>query len=241
MKKLTLLTIVIVIAMLVGYCVTSEAATVDQTATVAATATVSGSTTLSVTPTTIAYGTSSTDKYPTTPTTGKVVLTYSSNYNPWKIDIYTDNTAVPLFAQAGGKYSKGGLLSGTAPNQNLVPCKWVAKIGTNTTAPTVPTAATYNFVKDERDEDDSATSAYDESWATGFAGGYPNIAYGSSTGAGFCVDPTNSPSFQGDAVTAASGISVYIAGMFATSGVSPAVPAAGGSYATNFKFDLYHE
>jgi hypothetical protein len=46
------------------------------------------------------------------------------------------------------RYSKGGLA--TADGKNVVPCKWVAKIGSNTVVPSVPTATTYNFIKDKR-------------------------------------------------------------------------------------------
>ena len=139
------------------------------------------------------------------------------------------------------------MLAGAGPSQNLVACKWVAKVGTNTIVPALPTATTYNFVKDKRDEDDPATGASDESWTSAFAGGYANIASGDSSGNGNCVDPQDTSIvdgdglYVGDAVTPASGIAAYIAAGVGTNFVSPAAPAGAGSYSGTFYFDLYHE
>jgi hypothetical protein len=178
----------------------------DKTVSISATGSITGTTALSIVPTSIVYGNTAADAYPNTPANNKVVITYASNYNPWKMMVYTNNTQVPLKADASGngRYAKGGLA--TADGKSVVPCKWVAKIGTNAVVPTMPTAASlHNFVKDKRDEDDPATATNDESWTAAFTGGYPNIAYG-GPGGGFCVDPTNSTpgptQYQGDAVTA---------------------------------------
>jgi hypothetical protein len=231
--------VVFLAAMLVVVCsVSAEAAVTDRTASVAASGSITGTTSMSVTPLTVTYGTTSANAYPTVPSSNKIVITYSSNYNPWKMMVYTNNTNVPNNASPDGRYAKGGLA--TTDGKAVVPVKWVAKIGTNATAPALPTTTTYNFVKDKRDEDDPATASADESWATAFSQGYPNIAYG-GPGGGFCVDPTNAPSYQGDAVTASSGVSLYLAAGWGTSYATPSAPAGAGSYSTNFVIELYHE
>ena len=149
-----------------------------------------------------------------------------------------------------GKIAKGGLA--TASGNAVVPCKWVAKVGTSTT---IPTLATYlsgsNYVKDLRDQDDPATLddplktgiQNDESWATSDAQGYTTVAYGGPAG-GYCVDPLNQTvghENEGDAVTSTTGIAVYIIGLWGTSGATPAIPAGAGSYTASFGFDLLHE
>lgn len=216
--------------------VTAEAApTIDETASVSATATIAGTTSLSISPASIVFGTTNVNAFPTTPADGKVTITYTSNYNPWKIAIYTDNTQVPMKAD-GGRYQKAGLA--TADGANVVACKWVAKDPASP-APDISTIGGYNFVKDKRDEDDPATVddpllpgiQNDESWITSFAQGYPNIAYGGA-GYGTCVDPTL-PDYTGDSVNGE--IVVYIASLFGT------YPGGAGEYSTNFSFDLYHE
>lgn len=231
--------VVFLAVMLVVVCsVSAEAAVTDRTASVAASGSITGTTSMSVSPLTIAYGNTSTNSYPNTPANNKIVITYSSNYNPWKMMVYTNNTQVPNNALPDGRYAKGGLA--TTDGKAVVPVKWVAKIGTNATVPALPTATTYNYVKDKRDEDDPATTGtQDESWAAAFAGGYPNIAYG-GPGGGFCVDPTVS-GFQGDAVTAASGVALYLAAGWSTSFATPSAPAGAGAYSTNFVIELYHE
>jgi hypothetical protein len=236
MKKYTVLAIILAVIIVFG--IGAEAATIDKTASVSATATISGSTSLNVSPASITYGTTNVDAYPTDPSNGKVVITYTSNYNPWKIDIYTNNTQVPNSTSPNGRYAKGGLA--TADGKAVIACKWVAKVGSNTTVPTVPTATAYNFVKDKRDEDDPLTTGTgkDESWAAAFASGYANIASG-TPGGGYCVDPTKPEPYQGDAITGS--IAVYIAGGFGTGFVSPAVIGGAGSYSSNIYFDLYHE
>ena len=239
MKSYGVLLIMAIIA--VTFCVTVEAATsVDKTTSVSASVTINGTTSLSVSPSSIAFATVSADAFPTTPADGKIVLTYNSNYSPWKIAVYTNNTQVPVYNAAAktGRYAKGGLA--TSDGNNVIPCKWVAKIGSNTTAPAVPSfTSAYNFIKDKRDEDDPTTTGQDESWTTAFAAGYANIAYGSGSGAqGFCVDPTITAAgpdqYKGDAVNGS--IAVYVAGLFATGGSTSA-----GSYSSNIYFDLYHE
>lgn len=256
MKKISFLITILAFVAVLAMTASANAAVVDKTASVSASGIVVGVTSLSVTSgSTLTYATTTADAYPTAPTSKKVVLNYTSNYNPWKIAIYTNNTQVPNYGVdttgdgvADGRYAKGGLA--TSNGLNTVPCKWVAKIGTSTTVPSVPAYGTYNFVKDWRDEDDPLTLddpgtpevENDESWVAAFAQGYANIAYGDSTGAGVCVDPANPPTYRGDEIPSTThSISVYIAGLFGTSGMNPAIPAAAASYSTTFYFDLYHE
>ena len=221
----------------------SAMAAVDKTVLVTANATIGPVTSMSITPATITYATVDADAYPTTPADQKVTITYGSNYNPWKIAVYTNNTQVPDYSAGPpivGKYAKGGLA--TADGLYVVPCKWFAKNpASSTTAPLATALGAYNFVKDKRDEDDPLTS-YEEDWARSFAGGYANIAYG-NPGGGVCVDPANTTpgptQYQGDDVDGS--IAVYIAGLFGTGGVTPAVPASAGVYSSAISFDLYHE
>lgn len=226
---------IVLIGMLLVFAVTavSANAAIDQTKSVTFTATIIGSTSMSISPATAEFGDTGVDAFPTTPGDAKIVITYNSNYSPWKIAIYTDNTQVPDYGETDGRYSKGGLA--TADGKQVIPCKWVAKIGSNTTVPTVPSfTSAHNFLKDKSDQDDPLTTAYDESWATAFGAGYANIAYGAGPGpSGFCVDPTVGDPYQGDAVNGS--IAVYVAGLFGT-GANTA-----GIYSSNIYFDLYHE
>ncbi|MDD5422680.1 MAG: hypothetical protein WC592_03010 [Candidatus Omnitrophota bacterium] len=240
MKKIAFILLALVFA--AGVTGTASALTIDQTKSVTATGSVAGVTSLAVDVTSIAYGEGATDRYPTAP---KIKLTYSSNYNPWKIMVSTNNTTIPMQAD-DGLYAKGGLVTGTGTSAHTAACKWVTKIGTSSTTPALPTATAYNYVKDIRDEDDPATGGgQDESWAAALAGGYPVIAFGDASGNGYCIDPTNSApgdfQYTGDAITEASGVAVYIAAGFATNFVDPAIKASAGSYATTFVFDLIHE
>lgn len=236
MKKIGVLIIAAILA--VTFSVEAYAAA-DKTASVSASVTITGSTSMSVAPGTISFGTFNVDAFPTTPADKKIVITYSTNYSPWKIAIYTNNTQVANYdpATKTGKLSKGGLA--TADGASIVPCKWVAKKGDNTVVPTVPTfTSDHNFIKDLRDQDDPSTAGYNESWASAYADGYANIAYGSGPGSkGVCVDPTNSAAgatqYQGDAVDGS--IAVYVAGLFGTGSVGA------GTYNSNVYFDLYHE
>ena len=235
MKKYSILLTIALVAIV--FCVNAEAAT-DKTASVSASVSITGTTSMSITapsPATISWSSTSTDAFPSSPADQKIVIAYSSNYNPWKVDIYTNNTQVPLQA-SGGKYAKGGL--STSTGSNVIPCKWVAKVGTNTVVPTVPSMTSlHNFIKDKRDEDDPATTTQDESWGTAFTAGYANIAFGGPTG-GYCVDPTNNApgpnQYKGDAVNGS--VAVYVAGLFGTGGATSA-----GDYTSSIYFDLYHE
>lgn len=247
---------IIAIALIAALCAVSwtgaEAATTDKTVSVTASGSIAAVTALSVTPASITFGTTTADAYPTVPADNKIKITYSSNYNPWKIRIYTNNTQVPLYVPAtkAGTIAKGGLA--TADGKAIVPCKWVAKVGTSASAPTLSVyLAGSNYVKDLRDQDDPATVddplvagiQNDESWATSDAQGYTTIAYG-GPGGGYCVDPLNQTVGQenrGDAVTSTTGIAVYVIGLWGTSGATPAIPAGAGSYTATFGFDLYHE
>ena len=234
-----------IVILTVVFCVNAEAAP-DKTVSVSAGVNITGTTSLSVSPASIMFGTYSADAFPTDPLDKKIVITYSSNYNPWKIAIYTNNTQVKKYADdpEEGRYAKGGLA--TASGSNIIPCKWISKVGTNTVVPTVPTkTSAHNYIIDKRDEDDPATvtnpdgTLAKEDWASAFAVGYANIAFGDATG-GFCVDPTNTtPSdpknkYKGDAVSGS--IAVYIAGLFGTGGATSA-----GDYSSSIYFDLYHE
>lgn len=231
MKKYIAVVAIAVLSMMV---VSHADAVTDRTVSVTATASVAGATSMSISPTSAVYSTTTADAFATVPTGGKITITYASNYNPWKMAISTNNTQVPNAGSTDGRYAKGGLA--TTNGKNVVACKWVAQAPA-TAAPAVPTAATYNFVKDKRDQDDPATPTDNESWASSFAEGYANIAYGGTTG-GVCVNPTK-PGNNGDAVTGS--IALYVAGMFGTGGVTPAVPAAAGSYSSAITIELYHE
>jgi len=250
MKKCTLVMLIIVAAALC-FAVTAKAAT-DNTVSVTASAAITGSTTLTADATAFAYGNPtatppvppSGDVFPTTPASKRVVLTSASNYNPWKIDIYTNNTQIPLQAEANGMYAKGGLVAGSGP-YNVVPLKWVAKNPSSTapTAASINFQTTYNFVKDKRDEDDPATTTQNESWTQVFTDGYPNVAWGPVSGhSGVCVDPTNTTAgptqYRGDNIDGS--VAIYVAALFATGGVTPAVPASAGTYSGTIWFDLYH-
>ena len=61
-------------------------------------------------------------------------------------------------------------------------------------------------------------------------------------GGGVCVDPTNSTAgpnqYRGDAISGT--VAVYVAGLFATSGMATAIPASAGDYSGTIYFDLYH-
>jgi hypothetical protein len=202
----------------------------DQTASVTATAKITAATSLSVAPSAITFATTSADSFASSP----ITVTYSSNYNPWKLAIYTDNTQVPAFGSTNGRYAKNGLA--TTDGLNVIPLKWVAQAPA-TEAPSIANIAAYNYVKDKRDEDDlstvaTATASNDESWDGSFAAGYCNIAYGSAA-SGTCVDPTKTPNYTGDPVTGT--ITVYVAGLFKT------WAGGAGDYATSVGFDLYHE
>ena len=240
------------ILMVIAFGANASAVTVDKTASVSATADIGGVTTMSILPTSIVYGTTSVDAYPTDPTDQKVVITYTSNYDPWKIAISTNNLSVPTKGGGDptgvGRYAKGGLASTPVDHDDntgtpdvsllVIAGKWFAKDpASGTTLPLATALGAYNFIKDKRDEDDPDTTPADESWATAFADGYANIAYGNA-GGGVCVDPTKTD-YEGDPVDGS--IAVYMAGLFGTGGVTPAVPASAGNYSTSFIFELYHE
>lgn len=251
MRKYILVLSVLAIAIAL-FAVTAQAAVTDKTVSVTATASIAGSTSLSADVPSLTYGTTNADAFPTAPVSKRVVLTYSSNYNPWKIDVYTDNTQIPLKSAdaTNGMYAKGGLVTGTGPSYVVLPLKWVAKAPASAApvASAINFQTAYNFVKDKRDEDDPLTvpvgsNLNDESWAGSFNVGYPNVAWGPVPGAGgVCVDPTNAApgpnQFRGDTVNGS--VAVYIAGLFATGGVTPAVPASAGDYSGTIYFDLYH-
>jgi hypothetical protein len=243
MKKCTVLTVAL-IAAIAFFAVTAHAVT-DRTVSVTASASIAGSTSLSRDVTSLTYGTTNADAFPTLPAdSGKITLTYTSNYNPWKIMVYTDNTQIPLKADTNGRYAKGGLVAGSGP-YNVTPLKWITK-NPASAAPVVPAGdwtTKYNFVLDKRDEDDPDTAAYDESWGYGYANGYPNIAWGPVTGGGgVCVDPTNTAAgpnrYRGEAINGS--VAVYIAGMFLTGGTTTGTPASAGDYSGTIYFDLYH-
>jgi hypothetical protein len=243
MKKCILFSVVLAVAMCFAIATKADAVT-DKTVSVTASATISGTTSLTANATAFTYGTTSADAFPTVPASKNVVLTYASNYNPWKIDVYTNNTQIPLQAVTNGMYAKGGLVAGSGP-YSVVPLKWIAK-NPASAIPTI-TATTfqtsYNFVKDIRDEDDPVTTTTNESWASSFAGGYPNVAWGPVVGGGgVCVDPTNSAAgpnqYRGEAISGT--VAIYVAGLFSTGGVTPASPASAGVYGGTIYFDLYH-
>lgn len=227
-------------------------AVVDKSVNITASGTIAGVTSLSVSNTTVTYGTTTADSFPTIPSTKAVNITYSSNYNGWTMRLYTNNSQVPvngtMYGSTNiGRYAKGGLATAAiAPSGrvDIVPCKWITKAGTNATAPAVPTAASaHNFVKDVRDEDDPTTSADNESWSSALDAGYPNIAFG-GPGGGWCVDPTNTNAttkYKGDAISPSTGIKLYVAAGWRTSFMSPSEPAGAGSYSTKFFVDLVHE
>lgn len=239
-----ILTLIVLVAAVVCFTVTAQAGT-DKTVSVTASASITGTTSLTADATAFTYGTTNVDALPTAPASKRVVLTYASNYNPWKIDIYTNNTQIPTKTAnpLNGSYSKGGLVTGSAAPYTTVPFKWITK-HPSSAAPdpaTINFVTSYNFVKDMRDEDDPATAGGDESWATSFAQGYANIAWGAGS-TGVCVDPTNTTpgnnQYKGDAISGT--VAVYVAALFKTGGVSPNVAASAGTYGTTIYFDLYH-
>lgn len=275
MKKYGILRAILALAMVLAFGVVNAQAVVDKTASVSASATVGPVTSMSITapdPAAISYSTVDADSFQDE---GKVVIAYSSNYDPWKIAIYTNNLTVLMRTADEGRYAKGGLANVDDPatpevevaGKNVVACKWVCQDDA-TPAPAIaninvggPEDTGYNFIKDKRDEDDPADNtgdpvdpaepdgpkkpkddSEDQSWDAAFAGGYPNIAVGAPGNAApysFCVDPTAGDPFHGD--PADGTIAVYIAGMFGTGGMSPAVPASAGVYKSDIGFDLYHE
>lgn len=237
------LALIIIAAVVFCFAIPAQATT-DKTVSVTASASIAGTTSLTADATAFTYGTTSSDAFPTIPATKRVVLTYSSNYNPWKIDVYTNNTQIPLKAVTNGMYAKGGLVSGTGP-YSVVPLKWVAKAPASAApvAGSINFQTSYNFVKDIRDEDDPATVGQNESWTQVFTDGYPNVAWGPVVGGGgTCVDPTNSApgpdQYRGDAISGT--VAVYVTGLFGTGGVTPASPASAGTYSSTIYFDLYH-
>ncbi|MDP3790724.1 MAG: hypothetical protein Q8R38_01620 [Candidatus Omnitrophota bacterium] len=267
MRKLTLISVALVVV--VCFAITAQAATTDKTVSVTASASITGATSLTKDASAFTYGTTNADAFPTVPASKRVVLTYSSNYNPWKIDIYTNNTQIPTKASnpTNGSYAKGGLVAGSVAPYNTVPLKWVAKdpVSAAPVASAINFQTSYNFVKDIRDEDDPATNVdnpltpaideiSNESWDTpivvggntyngAFTNGYPNVAFGPVVGGGgVCVDPTNTASGpnQYRGDPINGTIAVYVAGLFTTGGVTPAAPASAGSYSGTIYFDLYH-
>ena len=221
MKKL----IAVLAVMAVLAFASNAMAAVDMTQYITATATVGGVTTLTLTPATLVYGNTSANAWPTTPADNKIQLSYASNFDPWKIRIYTDNTNVPLFAD-GGPYSKGGLAK--TDGLKVIPFKWIAQAG-GTTAPLISTIGGYNYVKDMNDEDDPGQTG-DQGWSE--TDGYPNIAYGGA-GYAYCIDPTNAPSYQGDAITGS--VDLFLGCLFGD------VTPVAGSYSSKVYFDLMHE
>ncbi|MFA6320700.1 MAG: hypothetical protein WCY36_02445 [Candidatus Omnitrophota bacterium] len=223
MKKIA---IVLVVMFGVALCASQAFAytTPDKSTSVSATASVGAVTSLSATPGSVSFSDTAADSF----ASSKVTLTYKSNYNPWKLAIYTNNTGIKTFAN-GGPYQKSGLTDGT----NLVPLKWVAK-NPSSSAPSISTIGSYNFIKDKNDEDDPSTTS-DDSWAGAVSSSatYAAIAYGTAS-SGTCIDPTAvSNSYNGDSVSGT--IDVYVAALFGT------YPAPVGSYSTTIGFDLYHE
>lgn len=238
-------------------------AVVDKSVNITASGTIAGVTSLSVSNTTVTYGTTTADSFPTIPSTKAVNITYSSNYNGWTMRLYTNNSQVPvngtMYGSTNiGRYAKGGLATAAiAPSGrvDIVPCKWIAKAGTNATVPPVPnwnptnTTSKYSYVKDVRDEDDpttvpNGTMSNNESWGAALADGYPNIAFG-GPGGGWCVDPTNtneSTKYKGDVINSTTGIKLYIAAGWGSSfDEKGPVPCGAGSYSTKFLIDLVHE
>lgn len=243
MKKWALMTVILAVVMCFTI-VAKAGAVTDKTVSVTASASILGVTTLTADATAFTYETTTADAFPTVPGTKRVLLTYASNYNPWKIDVHTNNTQIPLKAVTYGMYAKGGLVAGSGP-YSAVPLKWVAKAPATAIPTGINFQTSYNFVKDIRDEDDPATTGADknESWTAGFADGYPNVAWGPVVGGGgVCVDPTNTTAgpdqYRGEAISGS--VAVYVAGLFGTGGVSPAVPASAGTYSGTIYFDLYH-
>ena len=257
MKKLRAL-ISMALVMVFSLTQLTYAATIDQTQSVIASATIIGTTSLSLDVATLTYGATGADAFPTIPGTGRVVVTYSSNHTAWKLMTYTDNTVVANYSDNGtpadpsddtGRYAKGGLA--TTTGSAVVACKWICQDDA-TAAPAIGSIGSYNFVKDLRDEDDPSTPYNDggtptdpsddtganESWATGLLTGYPNIAFG-GPGYGFCVDPSAGAPYTGDAADGT--IALYVAGLFGTGGVTPAAPAAAGTYSSNIYVELLHE
>lgn len=240
--------------------VLAEAAVTDRQVSLTSTANVAGRTYLDCYyhRSTLNYDVTTVDSYAEEMSGIKgVEFRIQSNYNPWKLCIYTNNTQVPLSSATYGRYSKGGLAGApvSGVSRNVVPCKWVAVKALNTTIPAATNLAPYNFMKDVRDEDDPATTAANESWAAAFADGYANVAYGSPDG-GYCVDASDAFTTDGDGKYVGDRLDYFandpindymymwimIAGLFGTSGdYSKPVPASAGAYASTIYVELYHE
>lgn len=225
MKKILRTTLAIVMVLTFGVNANAAVPGSDVTAGLSASATVGAVTTLSILPTSITYTTVDANTFPTA---GGVTVTYASNYDPWKIAIYTDNTGVPDYGLPNGRYAKGGLAK--SDGSSVVPMKWICQDDA-TAAPAIGTIGGYNYVKDLNDEDDPGTGDL-EDWNSAFADGYANIAYG-GTGYGWCIDPTAGAPYTGDAADGT--IAVYIAALFGDASPTP------GSYSATVTFDLYHE
>ena len=95
MRKLILVTIMATLIALCGSANLLAAPPSGETASVTATASIGGVATLNIAPANIEFGTTNVDAFPTDPVDKKIVLTYTSNYDPWKTAVYTNNTQVP--------------------------------------------------------------------------------------------------------------------------------------------------
>ncbi|MDD5428579.1 MAG: hypothetical protein PHI58_05010 [Candidatus Omnitrophica bacterium] len=207
-----------------------------------------------------------------------IEVAYSSNETLWKIDIYTNNTTA---VEANLPYGKAGLLK--SDGKDRIPLYWCVFDAPTTPVtltldvngvPNVRTPSMYPIadpvaeaaknkvtdwavMKDKNDLDDPSSTDLNESWATAFAGGYCDIAYGSPTYSNLSAFPyydsavagtsgwwkvpppgTDTPTVYPGAVNntihraATSPAYVYIA---AGGG------ASAGTYSTNIGLDLYHE
>ena len=202
MKKYTL-ALIIIVAAVFSFTIAAYATT-DKTVSVTASASITGTTSLSADATAFTYGTTNADALPTSPASQRVVLTYTSNYNPWKIDVYTNNTQVHTVASdaTNGQYAKGGLVAGSAAPYAIVPMKWIAKNPSSATPnlSAINFVTAYNFVKDIRDEDDPATDWPRRVMGSGFHGWIPERSMGSSSRRRRCVRRSDQFCFRSESV-----------------------------------------
>ncbi len=162
MKTKQLLIVMVTLIAFASFTAYAEAYNSDEIGSVHATAKVDGDTTFSIDQTDIGFSDPTADSF----ATNRVLITYTSNYNPWKIAISTNNTQVLNYDDKGtttkaddtGRYAKGGLAASNG--LNVVACKWVCQDDA-TDAPSIANINSggkddtgYNFIKDVRDEDD---------------------------------------------------------------------------------------
>lgn len=154
-----------------------------------------------------------------------VEIAVASNYNPWELEVYTNNFPASTPDPATHGYQYGGMLN-TSDDKLRTPLVWQCYNNVNTGVTDPPSALTnWTYVKDKKDLN-IPTEPGDQSWTAAHNEGYTNIAYGGP-------DYLNVVEPGTTGVAGSSPIRFYPAGMFGS--------ASAGSYSSNIYFDLYHE